>query len=52
MYYLEKWSVAVEKNGRTGYEFRPIYRCPERWPLDLILHHLGTKNYRITKGRL
>lgn len=52
MYYLEKRSVAVEKNGRTGYEFRPVYRCPERWPLDLMLRHLGTKNYRITKGRL
>lgn len=50
MYFLEKWSVKVEKNGRTGYEFRPIYRCPERWPLALMLRHLGTAKYRITKG--
>lgn len=49
MYYLEKWS-AIERNGRTDYEFRPIYRCPVRWPLELMLRHLGTGKYRISKG--
>lgn len=52
MYFLEKWAVTVKKNGHTDYEFVPIYRCPVRWPLELMLRHLGTARYRITKGRL
>ena len=40
MYYLEK---------RTGQGWRPLYRCPERWPLALILQHKDPEKYRIRR---
>lgn len=33
------------------YQWKAIYTCPERWPLEDILSKLDRKNYRITSNR-
>ena len=42
MFLLEK---------RTGQDWRPIYRCAERWPLEWMLKHLPRTGYRIIEKR-
>lgn len=50
MFYLQKRTPQV-KNGLRGYLWKPIYHCPERWPLELLLSKLDQENYRITSNQ-
>ena len=35
--------------GDTAYRWQPIYCCPEKWPLELMLRHLNPTRYKIAK---
>lgn len=50
MFFLEKLSVYVEKNGRTSRRWLKIYWCVERWPLETLLSHMDPKTHRITSN--
>lgn len=48
MFYL------LRRERRAGgphpaFRWRPLYRCPERWPLELMLRHLDPERYKITE---
>lgn len=50
MFYLQKRTLQ-DQNGLRGYRWKPIYYCPERWPLELLLSKLDHRNYRITSNQ-
>lgn len=45
MYCLER--LEFDADRRPAFQWHRIYRCPERWPLALMLKHLDKFKYRI-----
>lgn len=50
MFYLQK-RIPQAQNDLKGYRWKPIFYCPERWPLEVLLSKLDHKNYRITSNQ-
>lgn len=50
MYFLEKKSVDVDRDGKTRPAWKPIYYCPERWPLEALLKSMDPTTHRITSN--
>lgn len=57
MYFLERWEQVVRPNilGNKSfpvytYQWKAVYACPERWPLESLLEKMDRKTHRITSN--